>query len=322
MTLAQPKPSVVTLGEPLGSLTLTDIGTAGTGALYRLGSCGAELNVAIGLSRLGRRTSIIARVGADDIGVSIVRDLRAEGVIVDNLQNCAAAPTGLLIKSQRRAGRWHVDYRRKNSAGSTIDESDIDRDALVGCDALHVTGITPALSDTARQAAMAAVELANEHGRLVSFDVNLRANLWTNRDHMRETLRWFAARAGIIQASLAEAEFLTGQAGPTAAARRLADAFEADAIVRCGADGATGVLDDQLFRAEPHRVVEIDPVGAGDAFTAAYLDARLSKRSPEDCLSRAAIAGALVAATPGDWQGLPTDADLAGESLSRPDVQR
>ncbi len=278
--------------------------------------------MAIGLARLGRLAALVGRVGCDDFGSSIVRDLRAERVIVDHLRVSENAPTGLVIKSQRRAGRWQVEYRRRNSAGSSLDETDLKSVDIANCDALHLTGITPALSDSARRATMAAVELANQYGRLVSFDVNLRTSLWPDQDRAREMLTWFVSRAGSVQASKDEAEFLTNEADPAKATVRLAEMCQADAIVRCGSEGALAVIDGRLLRVAPHPVVEIDPVGAGDAFTAAYLDGRLSGHAPEDCLSRAAVAGALVAASPGDWQGLPTDSDLTAERCRTQDVRR
>ena len=88
------------------------------------------------------------------------------------------AQTGMMFR-EMVAGKLAVHYYRKHSAASHMQPEDLDLDYIKGCKMLHVTGITPALSDSCRSTILAAVTAAKEAGVTVSFDPNLRLKLWT-----------------------------------------------------------------------------------------------------------------------------------------------
>jgi 2-dehydro-3-deoxygluconokinase len=82
-------------------------------------------------------------------------------------------------------------------------------------------------------------------------------------------------------------------------------------LVKLGPDGAVACCDDQLAEAPAYPVTEVDPVGAGDAFAAAYLAERLRGRPVWERLEAATCAGAYAVTVAGDWEGLPSREDLA-----------
>ncbi|MEV6495036.1 PfkB family carbohydrate kinase, partial [Actinoplanes sp. NPDC051633] len=147
---------VFTFGETMGLVAATDIGPLDHVSSFRYAIGGAESNVAIGVARLGGAATWLGRVGPDATGDLIARRLRAEGVHTIAIRD--EAFTGLMVRYRRTGAQTHVDYHRAGSAGSRLLPTDLP--GFDDVDILHVTGITPALSDTARTTVFQAVERA------------------------------------------------------------------------------------------------------------------------------------------------------------------
>ncbi len=197
---------------------------------------------------------------------------------------------------------WASTTTAPGAAGSRLDAGDLPADLIRGASMLHVSGITPALSDGARKAIFAAVELAPR----VSFDVNYRSRLW-KADEARPVLADLAARADILFAGEDEAELLTGSADPAALARL----GPSEVVVKRGALGCVALCDGESLSRAARPVVAVDTVGAGDAFAAGYLADRLIGREPAEALRTAVTTGAFAVTQHGDWEGLPRRSELA-----------
>jgi 2-dehydro-3-deoxygluconokinase len=301
----------VTLGETMGVLGADEIGPLRNGHRMVLGVAGAESNVAVGVRRLGHTAAWIGRVGADQIGSLVLRELRAEGVDVSHAVVDDTAPNGLMLKLRRTTATSQVLYMRRESAGSRLCVADVPADVVQGARVLHVTGITPALSESARAAVWHAIDLAGAAGVAVSLDVNHRTALWPDDAAAGRAVRELAPRCAVVFASDHEAALLVGARTPEDAARALADLGPRAAIVKRGELGYVACIDGRIWSAAAVPVPVADPVGAGDAFVAGYLASWLDGASPPDALRTANLAGAFVVAVPGDWEGAPTRADLA-----------
>jgi 2-dehydro-3-deoxygluconokinase len=299
---------VVTLGETMGLLRATSIGSLEHVSDFALHIGGAESNVAIGVARLGRPAMWIGRVGDDGIGRRVLRELRAEGVTVDAVVD-PSARTGLMLKETPTSGSTRVLYYRAASAGGRLDVADLDLDGIGAAGVLHVTGITLALSASAEAAVFAAVDAAVAAGVPVSFDVNHRAALWGDRDP-RDLYRRVAERAAIVFAGLDEAELLVGSGTPEQLAARIADLGPAQAIVKLGEDGCVASIDGETLSTPAEPITPLDTVGAGDAFVAGYLVALLDGLPAADRLRQGTRCGAFACLGPGDWESLPRRADL------------
>lgn len=107
---------------------------------------GSESNVAIGLSRLGYSSGWISRVGNDEFGRFVIREVRAEGVDVSRVRIDPDYPTGIIFKDIREGNETKVYYYRKGSTASFMSPEDIDSEYLGSSKIFHITGITPALS--------------------------------------------------------------------------------------------------------------------------------------------------------------------------------
>jgi 2-dehydro-3-deoxygluconokinase len=304
---------LVTLGELLGQVAAEREGPPRPGAPATLSVCGAEATVAIGIRRLGVPAAFIGRSGDDTFGRMGLEVLRGEGVDVDHLALDPSAPTGLLLRTRRTADRSVVEYLRAGSAGSRLGPDDVDPELISAAGLVHVTGITAALSDTAAAAVDRACDLARRSGVPISFDVNHRAQLWTGRS-ARAALLPLARRADIVFGGRHELALLL-DAPPDTSPQRLVSDLAAqgpqEVVVTLGAAGAAGLWNGELATAAAHHVTPVDVVGAGDAFVAGYLAARLQGLDQAARLRTACTLGAFAVGTRGDWEGLPRSADLA-----------
>jgi 2-dehydro-3-deoxygluconokinase len=304
---------LVTIGEPLGQVAADREGPLRPGAPAAVSVCGAEATVAIGIRRLGIPAAYIGRVGDDAFGRMSIEALRGEGVDVSSVTVDPAAPTGLLLRTRRTADRDVVDYWRAGSAGSRLRPEDVDPDVVAAGDLLHVTGITPALSDTAAAAVDRACDLARRAGVPISFDVNHRSRLWHGRS-ARTALLPLAAGADVVFGGRHELALLL-DAAPDAPPEKLLAGLAAEGVrevvVSLGAEGAVGLLDGELARVAAHKVKAVDVIGAGDAFVAGYLAARLEGLDQVARLRSGSTLGAFAVGTRGDWEGLPRRAELA-----------
>jgi 2-dehydro-3-deoxygluconokinase len=276
--------------------------------------------VAIALARLGTAVTWLGRVGSDSLGDLVVRELRSEGVNVVDIRVSDAA-TGLMVKERRTPERTNVWYYRAGSAGSQLEPADIDSSLVAAATILHVTGITPALSPSAAEATREAIRIARAAGVTVSFDLNYRSRLWS-MESARETYLQIIPEADIVFAGDDEAAIVVGSSNrPLELAQRLIDCGAGAAIVKLGERGAVAVVEGQQYERAAVRVTAIDTVGAGDGFVAGYLAEQLRGETVPTRLTTAVSVGAFACQVPGDWEGMPTRAELArltgGEPVSR-----
>ncbi|MDT7781838.1 MAG: 2-dehydro-3-deoxygluconokinase [Pseudonocardiales bacterium] len=286
---------VLTPGETMGAFRAA--GPLRLGGTAELTIAGAESNVAIGVARLGHAARWVGVTGEDEIGELVRRTLFAEQVEVSG--RTAQAGTGLILFEPRTADITRVLYYRSGSAGSQLSTEDVKRAFDVSVPKIvHVTGITCALSESARAAVTEAVNLGREAGSTVCLDVNFRSKLWSAE-----------AAAGAIRPLLTRVDLLIASDDELAITGD--DHNIPEVVVKHGADGATARTSEGEWKAPAHRVTAVDTTGAGDAFVAGYLSGLLDGLSPAGRLHRGTAVAAFAVATPGDWQGLPTRTDLA-----------
>ncbi|MEV5834450.1 sugar kinase [Nocardia sp. NPDC052112] len=311
--------SVVTFGE-----TMALFGAVGTGSLAhtptaQLGMGGAESNVAIALRRLGVEVSWFGRLGHDSMGDLIERQLRAEGITAGIIRDRDAA-TGLMVKERRTATTTRVWYYRTGSAGSRLSISDIPEHWLEEATLLHITGITPALSDSARETTLECVRRARALGVPVSFDLNYRGALWSP-EQARPVYRQLIAMSDIVFAGADEAAIAVGAAEPVGLIRRLRTLGPAEVVIKLGDRGTIADIDGILHTVAAIPVSVVDSVGAGDGFVAGYLAERLAGKPSAERLQTAVTVGAFACTVPGDWEGMPRRDELGlltvGEPVAR-----
>ena len=300
---------LLAVGETMALLAAPQIGRLRHATSLTLGVAGAESNVAIGAQRLGWSAAWVGRVGDDELGELVVSKIRAEGVDVGGVVRDPDAPTSLMLKERRTAGMVRVRYYRRNGPGARLQPGDLDPAQIAAAGVLHLTGITPALSDSARATVDHAVELARSAGVPVSFDLNYRSALWPPEE-AAVVCRDLAARADLVFAGDDEAQLLGLEGDPAELARGLAGLGAGHAVVKLGERGAVALVDGAVHAVDPVPVQALDPVGAGDAFVAGYLVETLTGRPVQERLRTAAACGAFAVTVPGDWEGMPSREEL------------
>lgn len=303
-------PRILALGETLG-VAVTPTGTPLRSAPYAdLHTAGAESTVAIGLSRLGLVAGWLGVVGADEIGARVLRDLSAEGVDIGHARVDVTATTAFMLRELRTAELTRVTYYRTHSAGSRLTPDDVDA-AFDGFrpDLVHLTGITPALSENACAAAEHAVRRARDAGIEVSLDVNHRPSL-PGSGRAVDALRRLVPHCDVVFVGDDELNVLTPETDHGRAAATLSALGVAEVVVKQGAAGALSHLADVTHRIEAMRVQVADVIGAGDSFVAGYLAARGYGLDVAERLRWGTVCAARTVGTHGDWEGLPSRAEL------------
>lgn len=269
---------------------------------------GAEYNVAVGLARLGHEPAYCTRLGADPMGRRVRDGLRANHIDESLVLEAPQELTGFMMKGSTREGDPAIAYYRKGSAASKITPHDIDRLDLYGCGRLHMTGIFPAVSETALSASRRLVSRAAALGLPVSFDPNLRPQLWPSEKQMAATLNSLAEGAETVLPGIGEGKILTGREDPAGIADFYHKMGAKNVVVKLGAEGAYySELGGEAGVVPGFPVSEIvDTVGAGDGFAAGVVSALAEGLSLREAAFRGNVIGAVQISHKSDNEGLPT----------------
>ncbi|SEP81292.1 5-dehydro-2-deoxygluconokinase [Virgibacillus subterraneus] len=271
---------------------------------------GAESNVSIGLTRLGHKVGWFSKLGNDPFGRYILQFIRGEGIDTSACLQTDEAPTGLLFKEKKSHENLNVFYYRKHSAASLMTPQDLDKSYIANAKFLHVTGITPALSETCEQTVFQVMDIAKKNNTTIVFDPNLRLKLW-KAEKARAVLLKMAEQADVILPGLDEGTFLTGETGPEAIAAALNKDGKKAIVVKLGSEGAYYQKGEASGFVRGYPVAQvIDPVGAGDGFAAGIISGMLRNDSLPDTLARANAIGAITVGMHGDVEGLPREDEL------------
>ncbi len=300
---------VVTLGESMVLFVPMRIGLLRYAHQYERFVAGAESNTAIGLAKLGHHAGWMSRVGDDEFGQYILSFLRGEKVDVSRVTMSSDAPTGVFFKERRRIDSTRVYYYRSGSAASMMQPQDLDASYIGSAQFLHLTGITPALSDTCLETVMQAIDIAREAGVTISFDPNLRLKLWP-AETARQTFLEIIPNVQLVLTSMEEAALITGQQNAATAAQQILEMGPQKVVIKQGAAGALGATKESSMHAPPMKVEAIESVGAGDAFNAGFLSGELRGWPLAESLRLGNIMGALATTAPGDIEGLPDWAEV------------
>ena len=262
-------------------------------------SGGSESNVAIGLERLGMHAGWIGKLPDNALGHKIVNGIRAYGV---DTSRCIWTEEG-------RVGTFFVEwgayprplktiYDRTGSVAATLTADELDWDYLGRAEWLHLTGITPALSETCRESTVQIVLRARERGCKVSFDVNYRSLLWSCAE-ARAAFQEILPHVNLLIATEADATMLLGEElGRENLVSSLFSRYHPDAvIITCGADGSIAYDGDDVYRSRGYDVHAVNRLGAGDAFDAGLLYGYLTL-GPQDGLNCGSVMAALKMTIP------------------------
>lgn len=296
---------VITLGEAMIAFSPSSSGPMKYVHSFEKKIGGAELNLAIGCSRLGLKTGWISRLGNDEFGKNIKNFARGEGIDVSQVELVDGYPTSLNFKEIAEDGSVRTFYYRDKSPTLTMETEDLDENYFKNAKILHITGIYPAINPKNIAVFERAIELAKKHGLKVSFDPNIRLRMWS-KEEAREVLTKILPHVDILLAGDEEMDILIGERDPNDIIKKVKDIGIPFVAIKQGEKGSVGYYNDEIIEAAVVKASKVvDTVGAGDGFDSGILYGILQNWSLEKTLTFANTIGSMVVGVVGDNEGLP-----------------
>jgi len=321
---------VVTFGEAMVRLSPPNFQRLEQARKLDLNVGGAELNVAVGVTRFGLKSTWVSKLPKNGLGY-LIRD-RAQEFGVD----CSH----IVWSDKGRAGLYFVEfgasprasavlYDRANSAISMVQPGEIDwAKVFTGSKHFHLSGITPALSASAAEVTVEALKASKKAGCTVSYDLNYRKKLWSPADAKRIQEPMMEA-IDILITTEEDTNVVFGikEKDYEAAAEKLAKTFKfkivaitlrEDLSVWKNNWTAIAYQEGKIFRDRKYEVEIVDRVGAGDSFTSGFLYAWLKEKDVQKGIQYGNAFAALKHTIPGDfnWNTLEeVEAQLKGAGL-------
>lgn len=256
---------VAALGELLIDFTCLSTDTDGYPTMAAHPG-GAPANYLAALTKFGAKTAMIGKVGSDAFGRLLIKTLKGAGIDTRGMLVSDDVFTTLAFVTLDDSGDREFSFARKPGADTQLRFDEIDLSVIDASKVLHF-GTLSMTNEPARDATYKAVEYAAGHGKLISFDPNLRKPLWDDLDEAKRQMLWGLGHADVVKISDEETEFLFGLA-PEEAAKHIVDSFGVRLVyVTCGAEGcyyrtktASG------FVKALSGIAVKDTTGAGDIF--------------------------------------------------------
>ena len=298
---------ILLIGEPMALLIAQEPGSLALADHFERRLAGAEINVSIGLTRLGHEAVYFTRIGRDPFGEYVVNMLEKERIATDYIMYDDVYKTGIQLKNKVTEGDPTTAYYRKGSAFSHLTPDDIEKIDLSTIDYIHVTGIPPALSTGCEEATYRLVERAKANDIFLSFDPNLRPALWQDQDHMKQVINRLASKADLILPGQEEGLLLCGTDDP----EKIADFYQGlgidKIVVKTGSAGAYVREGGDSYTVPGFKVDQVvDTVGAGDGFAAGVISGIAEGIPLRDAVLRGNAIGAIQVTHISDNEGLPT----------------
>ena len=227
---------------------------------------GAPANFLAALSKFGAKAALLGKVGNDTFGKLLVGTLEKAGIETRGLVVSDDVFTTLAFVTLDETGNRSFAFARKPGADTQLSFDEIDLSLMDEAKVFHF-GTLSLTHEPARTATYKAVAYAKEHGKLITYDPNLRKPLWADLEEAKKQLLWGLSQADVVKISDEEVEFLFGLGVREGAAHILKNFGVKLVFVTCGADGCffmNGCAQGHVPGMTGIHVV--DTTGAGDIF--------------------------------------------------------
>ncbi|WP_270501877.1 aminoimidazole riboside kinase [Kluyvera ascorbata] len=285
---------------------------------------GAPFNVAIGIARLGHDSGFIGRVGNDAFGRFLHQTLVTAQVDTKSLEFDPKRHTSTVLVSLDSDGERQFDFLVNPSADQFLSPASLPD---FGHDILHFCSLALVAPDC-RATLTQAMAAMRQAGGTLSFDINLRPQMWSNETQMFDQVSDFARQSDILKMSEEELLWLTQTDDLNSACERLTGFPARLKIITRGADGAIAFWQNHRLTLSGYHVDSIDTTGAGDAFMAGLLAALAGAGWPastaalSSLLEQASACGALATTQRGALSAFPNNQQLSRFIQSQPSLRR
>ena len=264
------KTDVTALGEILIDMTYAGKSEAGQ-TLFEQNPGGAPANVLAAVSKLGKKTAFIGKVGKDMHGAFLRETVKKYGIDDSNLIETDEAFTTLAFVSLSENGERTFSFARNPGADIMLNKDDVNYDLIKNSFIFHV-GSLSLTNEPSKTATFSALECAKENGVIISYDPNYRAKLWENENTAVKGMKSVLSYVDIIKLSDEEIGLVTGKNTPEDAIDYLLNEGIGCVIVTMGEKGAmVGNASGKVFKEPLPCKQVVDTTGAGDSFMGAFL---------------------------------------------------
>jgi 2-dehydro-3-deoxygluconokinase len=303
-------PEIIALGEPMAEFAAEQCGRLGEVRTFRRGFGGDTANFIVAAARMGASSGYVTRVGGDEFGHAFLALWEREGVDYSRVIVESEGITGVYFISIRDKGSHDFTYYRSASAASRLAPGDLDEVYIAGAKVFHTSGITQAISETAREAVETALDIAERAGRTISYDANVRPRLWPLKVARPVVERTFA-RAHLVFVSEEDIAHLYPGVDPEIVVEHVLSFGPRTVVLKRGAKGClVATAERARFVLAAWSVDVVDASGAGDAFAGAFVASWLEGAGVGEAARVANTAGALTAMGLGAVEPIPTRAQV------------
>lgn len=293
---------IVCLGEPLIEFNQKE-----QGEIVK-GFGGDTSNCAISAARQGASVAYISRIGSDRFGDDLVALWEEEGVDISQITRDSTAPTGIYFVSHDEQGH-HFSYYRKYSAATKIKPQHLSSSYIADAQILHVSAISQAISSSAADSVFAAIEIANSNGTRLSYDTNLRLNLWP-AERARAIVHEAMKHCYLALPSIEDAKVLSKLTDPGQIVDFYHDLGAEIVVLKLDCEGAIVSTGSKRKKVAGIQVNSIDANGAGDTFAGALLAELVRGQDPFEATEYANIAAALSTRSDGAVNAIPARSQI------------
>ncbi|WP_317368687.1 PfkB family carbohydrate kinase [uncultured Tyzzerella sp.] len=260
------KYDVIALGELLIDFTESGISPQGN-QLFEANPGGAPCNVLAMLSKLGKKTAFIGKVGDDMFGRQLSDTVKSVGICTDGLVVDKSVPTTLAFVHTLAGGEREFSFIRNPGADMMLTEDEVNADLIKQSKIFHFGTLSSTHSDV-RKATRFAIDTAIKSGALISFDPNLREPLWDNLDNAKTEIEYGFSKCNILKISDNEIEFTLGHNDYDKASNQLFEKYPNIQLIfiTLGDNGSCAYTRNAKEKAPIYPAMTIEKTGAGDTF--------------------------------------------------------
>jgi 5-dehydro-2-deoxygluconokinase len=282
---------------------------------------GSAGNIAAGLARLGGRVSLISAVSDDAVGRFVLRQLRQYGIDAEHVRTIGGEMRTSLAVVETRAENCQNTIYRNSAADFDLSPTQLAAVKWAKGDWLIVTG-TALSVEPSRSVTLAAMKRAQDHGLVVTLDVDYRPYSWESKGEAARVLAQAAQHCTVVVGNDEEFAVLAGPAGDgLIVAQGIAKSMDRTVVYKMGPKGSITFADRSWFETDVFRVKALKPTGAGDAFMSAFAMSLAEGHGARSAVRRGTAAAAIVVTRVGCAPAMPSRAELdhflAGEEPRR-----
>ncbi|WP_373532070.1 sugar kinase [Vampirovibrio sp.] len=297
-------------------LELSCEGDLQTTRAFTRGFGGDTLNTAVAATRLGSKVTYITRMGNDPFAMALQEMILKEGIQISP-KRPTRGTTGLYFAAVDSEGQRDFVYYRQKSAATLLSPEDISVDLIKSSKVVYSSGITMAISDSARQATVKAFTIAREHGIMTAFDPNYREGLWQSEEKLVDALNEILPLVDVFLPSFPDD---TASMINFNKPQQVVDYFLFKGVklvvVKVGAQGCYLGYKREVQHIPAMSIKAVDTTGAGDAFNGGFLHGLCTEESLLNCAKLGITTASLKVLNRGSAIAMPSKEAVYSRAFS------